>query len=87
MRMMVDALLKNALEQGTLNWDVTIVQVLTLVLVASLHCRTGDISRGHLDDQPMPYLTYEDVHLKLVNGTEMEHLEARVKVRNEKGHK
>ena len=78
--------LKNALEHGTLNWDITIVRVLSLILTASLQCRSGQITRTYNDNQPLPYFNYGDVCLKLVNGTEIEHLEVRIKIRNEKDH-
>lgn len=85
--MMVDALFNNALENRTYNWDFTVVRALSLILITSLQCRSGDITKSYLDNQPLPFLTYGDVCLKLVNGTEIEHLEARIKIRNEKGHK
>ena len=41
-----------------------------------------------LDDQPLPYLTYEDLYPKFVDKvTDMEHLKARITLRNEKGYK
>ena len=79
--------LKNALEHGTLNWDITIVSLLSLNLTASLQCHSGDSSRNYNDNQPVPYLTWGNVCLKLVNGMEMEHSEVRIKIRNEKNHK
>lgn len=86
--MMVDALFKDALKRGTLNWDVTIVRAASLILLSSLQCRAGDITKARLDDHHLPCLTYRDVRLKLVDdGKDVEHLEARVRIRNEKGHK
>ena len=87
-KVMVDALMNDALENGTLNWDVVVRNMLVLILIASLQCRTCDIMKSRMDDQPLPYLTYGDVSLTLVGGTEdIESLEARVKIRNEKYHK
>lgn len=37
-----------------------------------------------MDDQPLPFIAYKDVQLKLVDGKEIQHLEARVTIRNEK---
>ena len=76
-------------DDGTLNWDIIVRNMLVLILFASLQCRPGDIMMTtEMDDQPMPYLTYGDVLLSLVGDTEdIESLEARVKIRNEKLHK
>ena len=85
---MADAMLKHALENGTLNWDVTVQDILHLILLCSLECRTHDITKAQRDDQPLPYLTYGDIALKFVGETNnIDHLEARVTIRNEKGFK
>ena len=44
--------------------------MLVLILVACLQCRLGDIMKHRLDDQPLHFLTYGDVSLTLVGGTE-----------------
>lgn len=87
---MVDALFDDAVENGTRSWDVTILRVLSLVLTSALQCRSGDIHKHHRDedDQPLPFIAYKDVRLKLIDGgREIHNLEARITIRNEKGHK
>ena len=85
---MADAMLKHTLENGTLNWDVTVQDILHLILLSSLECRTHDITKSGRDDQPLPYLTYGDIALKFVDQTNnIDHLEALVTIRNEKGFK
>ena len=40
-----------------------------------------------LDDQPLPFLCYNDVTIKLVGGTELNNLKALIVIRNEKKNK
>ena len=86
-KIMADAILDNALEHGTRNWDVTVQHLLMLILLSSLQCRAGDITKWFKDDQPLPFLAYQDVRLKLVGGSSIQDLEARVTIRNEKRYK
>ena len=71
----------------TINWDVTILRTLRIVLTSTFQYRAGDITKHPLDDHPLPFLAYGDVSLKLFEGEEIHHLEARVTIRNEKCHK
>lgn len=85
---MVDARFNDALENGTKSWDVTILRALNLILTSALRCRAGDIHKHYGDDQPLPFIAYKDVRLKLTDGGKAIHnLEARITTRNEKGFK
>lgn len=84
LRKIVTAILDNALSEGTLHWDVTLSRIASLVLVAALSARAGDLNADPLDDQPLPYLCYKDIDLKFVGGQEIENLEAELTIRNEK---
>lgn len=86
-RKIATAMLIDALTRGTLNWDVTLSKLTSIVLTAALLVRSGDILADSLDDQPLPYLCYQDITLKLVGGQDIEHLVAEVVIRNEKGKK
>lgn len=84
---MTMALLENAIDDGTKSWDHTANDILMLVLTSSLQCRAGDIMRSWIDKHPFPYIMYSDIVMKFVGGFQIENLVARVKIRNEKGHK
>ena len=84
---MADAVMDDALKNGTLNWDVTVRDLLILILSSALQCRAGDILKDKFDDHELPFIAYGDIRLKLANGMQIEHLEALVTIRNEKGAK
>ena len=84
---MTDAVMDDALKNGIINWDVTVRNLLILILTSALQCRAGDIFKGNMDDHELPFLAYGDICLKLANGMQIEHLEALVTIRNEKGAK
>jgi hypothetical protein len=42
---MAKALLIDALDHGTLSWDVTICKVLSIVIISALCSRTGDVAQ------------------------------------------
>jgi hypothetical protein len=42
-RKLTAGLIRDALEEGTLNWDVTLAKVLSTLLVASLGAGSGDL--------------------------------------------
>jgi hypothetical protein len=87
-RRLVTAVFRDALLHGTLSWDVTISKALIIVMAAALTARTGDLTTAPLDEQPVPFLCYKDITLKLVGGgTRLENLHARCLIRNEKGDK
>ena len=82
---MADAVMDDALKNGTLNWDVTVRDLLMVILTSALQCRAGDIFKDRLDDHELPFIAYGDIRLRLANGMQIEHLEALVTIRNEKG--
>lgn len=84
---LVTALLRDSLIGGTLNWDVAMCKALAIVLIAALACRTGDVTKAKLDTQLLPYLCYNDVTMKLVNGSDITSIEAQFVIWNEKVHK
>ena len=84
---LVTALLRDSLINGALNWDVIMYKAMAIVLIAALACRSGDITKARLDTQLLPYLCYNDVTMKLVNGNDITNIEAQFVIRNEKLHK
>lgn len=86
-RRLVVALLQQALDEGTTNWDKTIQKALSMLLIAALSCRGGDIMKTQSETHDRPFLCYDDITLKLVDGVGIENLEASVIIRNEKGKK
>lgn len=77
----------DALTQGTLNWDVTLSKAASLVITAALSARAGDVTTDRMENQPLPYLCYQDVTIKLVGGNDLQHLMVEVVIRNEKSKK
>ena len=84
---LIIAIFWEALHEGTPTWDKTIQKALSLLLISALSCRSGDIMVAALGDQPLPFLYYNDVTIKLVGGTELNNLEALIVIRNEKKNK
>ena len=72
---------------GTANWHITISGTLNLLLLSSVAARSGDLVRSPTDNHFLPFLVYDDITLKLVDGIGIDNLGASVKIRNEKGHK
>jgi hypothetical protein len=81
---LVAALLREAYEEGTTNWDKTMQKALSLLLVGALSCRSGDIMKDQKDTHSLPFLCYDDITVKLVGGVGIENLEAVFLIRNEK---
>lgn len=86
-RKLAAAIVEDGFITGTLNWDVTIYKALSIVFIAALACRTGDIAKDKLDNQLLPYLCYSDITMKLVNGDDIASIQAQVTIRNEKAYK
>jgi hypothetical protein len=87
LRKLTVAMLVDGLENGAMNWDVTLSKVTSIILQSALSSRSGDLATDPLDDQPLPFLCYEDITLKLVGGDRLENLVAKFVIRNEKGAK
>jgi hypothetical protein len=84
---MVVALYYHDVNTGTHNWDWTIQRALGLVLMGALSCRSGDIMKDVRDTHHLPFLCYNDIHIAFEGGEGIEHLVARITIRNEKGKK
>ena len=68
--------LKHHEDNGTANWDVTLAQLMSIVLMASLGCRAGDISRSE-DYHGDEYLKWKNIELTLrSSGTDLTGIEA-----------
>jgi hypothetical protein len=88
MRKIITAWYKDALENGTINWDVTLSKALSLLLIAPLAARSGVLNKDKRDEQLLlPFICWNDITMKLVNGEDINNLLAEVVSRNEKGHK
>lgn len=87
LRKIITAIFQDAYCQGTLSWDVTLSKNTSIVLLSALSCQAGDITTDPLDDQPLPYLCYQDIVMKLSGGEDLEHMMAEILIRNEKGKK
>jgi len=81
----VTVLFNDALYNGTLDWDLTIKRIVSLIFVTALALWAGDITPNKFDDQELPYLYYEDVELKYDDGEGIEHLVTYIKIRYKKG--
>jgi hypothetical protein len=86
-RKLTAGLIRDALEEGTLNCDVTLTKALSILLVAPPGARSRDVTVAPLDSQELSYLCSKDITLKLVVGNLLENLVAKVVIRNEKGQK
>jgi hypothetical protein len=83
---LVTAFLEDALNSGTLSWDVTISKALSIVLTSALMCRSGDVARNSAY-HGMECLLFEHIHLKLGKIEGLERLVGLFTVRFEKGRK
>jgi hypothetical protein len=87
-RKLVSSLVNQAFEEGTMTWDITISKCLSIVLVAALGARTGDVTVAPLDRHTLPYLAYKDIVVRMdEEGSTIDNLEAVLALRNEKGDK
>ncbi|OBT86748.1 hypothetical protein VE02_06282 [Pseudogymnoascus sp. 03VT05] len=86
-RRLITAILEDAIDNGSTNWDKTLQKALSLLLISALSCRSGDIMTSTMDTQKLPFLCYDDITIKLVGGDGLEHLQADVLIRNEKKRK
>ncbi|KFZ16943.1 hypothetical protein V501_01982 [Pseudogymnoascus sp. VKM F-4519 (FW-2642)] len=87
LRHIATAIFRDALCEGTLSWDVTLSKSTSIVLTSALSCRAGDITTDPLDDQPLPFLCYRDITVRLSGGERIENMMAEVVIRNEKSKK
>jgi hypothetical protein len=85
---LTSSLVNQAFEEGTMTWDITISRCLSIVLVAAVGARSGDVTVAPLDRHALPYLAYKDVVLRMKKGgSTIDDLHAVLTLRNEKGDK
>jgi hypothetical protein len=63
-RKLATAFLEDALNNGTLSWDVTMSKALSIIWTSALMCRSGDVARNR-DYHGLECLIFEHIHLKL----------------------
>jgi hypothetical protein len=86
-RLLVNALLKQALEEGTRNWDVTLSCCTSILLVAAICARSGDIARSRSYDDTNALL-WGDIRITMpAMDSTLQDLRAMVTIRCEKGHR
>lgn len=83
-RKLVASLVKEAFQCGTMTWDVTVAKCLSIMLVAALGSRAGDVSVRPRDRHESPYLAYKDIVIKMKGGSTVDDV---ITLRNEKGDK
>lgn len=86
-RNLVHALYDNAIDNGTISWDVTLSKNMSILLIATLACRTGDITKARLDKHKLPFLCWNDVTIIVKDSKDVHTITGRVVIRNEKEHK
>lgn len=86
-RAMMECYLINALNKGTLCWDVVLYRAASLIWLSALQCRVGDVLLCELDKDPNNCLCWKDIDLRLERGHEevLESLIAQVTLRSSKG--
>jgi hypothetical protein len=87
-RQLVSSLFNQAFEEGTMTWDITIAKCLSIILVAAIGARSGDVTMAPLNQHALPFLAYKDVVIKMrKGGSTIDDLHAVLTLRNEKGYK
>lgn len=83
---MAKSILIDAIDCGTLSWDVTICRVLSIVLQSALCTRSGDLanSKGYDD---VICMRFEHIKIKLTYKDGVERLEAMFEIAYGKGDK
>lgn len=85
------ALLRDAEENGTTNWDHVLQRMLSLVLLACLAARAGEISQSSSDSSELHmYMKYEDVTVRVLSDHKRNPsfmLRAEMVLKYTKGHK
>jgi hypothetical protein len=85
---LVRAYLTHGVEQGTLNWDVTMARCLSVVLVSSLGARCGDVGLVRTYEGKAYYMQWRHIELSLEGDMPLfSALRARITLEFEKGNK
>ncbi|OBT67032.1 hypothetical protein VE03_04422 [Pseudogymnoascus sp. 23342-1-I1] len=83
----ITAIIQDALNSGVPNWDIPIQRALSILLVAALASRSGDITRRlDYNDPRMGFLSYGDITMKIVGEIDVTNIQAQIVIRNEKCH-
>ena len=83
---LIRCFLRHFIERGCLSWDVVIAKCLSVVLVASLGCRSGDIVQSNLY-VGNEYLQWQHVEFCLEGGITFSDLRAVITLNYRKGYK
>lgn len=86
LRSLLVSYVKDGLANGVTSWDVRISRWLSIVLQSSADSRAGEVVRSDNYDGE-EFMKWEDVEVKLVGGTQFEHLQAQATILWEKGSK
>ena len=80
------AMFEDALKEGTYNWDTVVYKTFSLVLLASLGSRKGDVtlSSGYTDCE---YLRFEHIKVEIFDRDGIETVGIHVELCYDKGHK
>lgn len=83
---MARAIFEDALKEGTYNWDTVVYKTFSLVLLASLGSREGDVklSSGYTDCE---YLRFEHTKVEIFDCDGIETVGIHVELCYDKGHK
>jgi hypothetical protein len=84
---LVQSLVNQASQNGTMAWEITLAKCLSIVLVAAVGARTGGVTVAPLDQHTLPYLAYKDIVIKMKGSSTINDLNAILTLRNEKGDK
>ncbi|KAK4032396.1 hypothetical protein C8A01DRAFT_41158 [Parachaetomium inaequale] len=86
-RRMNTAIIKDAMEEGTMSWDCIILSVVILSLQSALSARAGEIGRSR-DYKGEEYLAYKDIDIRWVDTNDGKgKLSCVITLRAEKGKK
>ena len=77
--------MRDTVNSDVSNWELTIQDVLSIVLLAALACRAGNITVGPRTTYKMPILCQDDIVMKVKGETNLNNYHAIIVIRNEKG--